>query len=216
MAIRVLLVDDHAVVRDGLRLMLEAEPDVAVVGEAAGGRQAVRCVRKISPDVVVMDVAMPELNGIEAARQISQGYPDTRIVILSMHATAEYIYQALQAGADGYVVKEAAGREVVRAVHRVYAGRRFLSDKITATVVDDYMRQRLPQERNPLERLSCREWEVLQLVVEGKTSAEIGEDLHLSPKTVETYRSRMMHKLGVDSLPDLVKFAIRHGLTSVD
>lgn len=216
MSIGVLLVDDHAIVRDGLRMILEAQPDVAVVGEAANGRQALHRVRDLSPDVVIMDVAMPEMNGLEAARQISQDYPGTRVLMLSMHATAEYIHQALQAGAAGYVVKEAAGREVVRAVRRVCAGHRFLSDKISSIVVDDYARQPRTEEPSPLERLSRREREVLQLVVEGKTSAEIAGDLLLSPKTIDTYRGRLMHKLDVDCLPDLVKFAIRHGLTSAE
>jgi len=214
MAIRVLLVDDHAVVRDGLRFLLEAGGNITVVGEAADGRQAVRQVQALLPDVVVMDIAMPELNGIEATEQIRQACPSTQVVILSMYATKEHILRALRAGANGYLLKESAGQEVVDAIRAVRAGRRYLSQSITETVIDDYVHERqAPPAQSPLERLSSREREILQLVVEGKSSTEIAEILYLSPKTVETYRSRLMRKLGLSDLPSLVKFAIQHGLT---
>jgi DNA-binding NarL/FixJ family response regulator len=214
MAIRVLLVDDHAVVRDGLRFLLEAGGNITVVGEAADGRQAVRQVQALLPDVVVMDIAMPELNGIEATEQIRQACPSTQVVILSMYATKEHILRALRAGANGYLLKESAGQEVVDAIRAVRAGRRYLSQSIAETVIDDYVHERqAPPAQSPLERLSSREREVLQLVVEGKSSTEIAEILYLSPKTVETYRSRLMQKLGLSDLPSLVKFAIQHGLT---
>lgn len=216
MAIRVVLADDHAVVREGLRLILEAQGDFSVVGEAGDGRTAVRESRRQSPDVVIMDIAMPELNGVEATRQIRKGVTDARVVILSMHATSEHIFQALEAGALGYLLKESAGQEIVKAVRSVHAGRRYLSQRIAETVVDDYIlqRQRRPP-RSPLETLSSREREILQLVVEGNSSAKIAEILHLSPKSVETYRSRLMHKLGIRDVPGLVKFAIEHGLTTL-
>jgi DNA-binding NarL/FixJ family response regulator len=214
MAIRVLLADDHAVVRDGLRFLLEAGGNITVVGEAADGRQAVRQVQALLPDVVVMDIAMPELNGIEATQQIRQACPSTQVVILSMYATKEHILRALRAGANGYLLKESAGQEVVDAIRAVRAGRRYLSQSIAETVIDDYVHERqAPPAQSPLERLSSREREVLQLVVEGKSSTEIAEILYLSPKTVETYRSRLMQKLGLSDLPSLVKFAIQHGLT---
>ena len=214
MAIRVLLVDDHAVVRDGLRFLLEAGGNITVVGEAADGRQAVRQVQALLPEVVVMDIAMPELNGIEATQQIRQACPSTQVVILSMYATKEHILRALRAGANGYLLKESAGQEVVDAIRAVRAGRRYLSQSITETVIDDYVHERqAPPAQSPLERLSSREREILQLVVEGKSSTEIAEILYLSPKTVETYRSRLMRKLGLSDLPSLVKFAIQHGLT---
>jgi DNA-binding NarL/FixJ family response regulator len=217
MNINVLLVDDHTVVRDGLRMLLEAQDDITVVGDAANGRQAVRQVEQLRPDVVVMDIAMPELNGIEATRQIQELCPDTQIVILSMYATDEHIFRALQAGARGYLLKEAAGQEVVQAVRTVHVGQCYLSQQITETLVDDYVRRReAGVARSPLENLSSREREILQLVVEGKSSAEIADILSLSTKTVGTYRSRLMQKLGVNDVPGLVKFAIQHGLTPVD
>jgi DNA-binding NarL/FixJ family response regulator len=215
--ITVLLADDHAVVRDGLRLLLEAQPDLSVIGDAANGREAVRQVARLCPDVVVMDIAMPELNGIEAAREIGEVCPSTQIIILSIHSTTEHVFRALQAGARGYLLKESAGIEVVNAVRAVYAGHRYLSQKISDSLIDDYVRQRQAAEaKSPLARLSPREREVLQLVVEGKSSAEIADTLSLSVKTVETYRTRLMHKLGVSDLPALVKFAIQHGLTSLE
>jgi DNA-binding NarL/FixJ family response regulator len=215
--ITVLLADDHAVVRDGLRLLLEAQPDLSVIGDAANGREAVRQAARLCPDVVVMDIAMPELNGIEAAREIGEVCPSTQIIILSIHSTTEHVFRALQAGARGYLLKESAGIEVVNAVRAVHAGHRYLSQKISDSLVDDYVRQRQAAEaKSPLARLSPREREVLQLVVEGKSSAEIADTLSLSVKTVETYRTRLMHKLGVSDLPALVKFAIQHGLTPLE
>ncbi len=217
MAIKVFLADDHAVVRDGLRFMLEAQTDITVVGDAANGRQAVTQVQKLKPDVVIMDIAMPELNGIEATMEIHQACPSTQVVILSVYSTPEHISRALQAGARGYVLKESAGKEVVSAVRAVHVGRRYLSRKITETMIEDYVRHReAVEEKNPLERLSLREREVLQLVVEGKSSKEIANILCLSPKSVETYRSRLMQKLNVNDLPGLVKFAIQHGITTLD
>jgi RNA polymerase sigma factor (sigma-70 family) len=215
--ITVFLADDHAVVRDGLRVLLEAQPDIRVVGDAANGRETVRRVEQLRPDVAVIDIAMPELNGVEAAREICEICPSTQIVILSMHSTTEHIFRALQAGARGYLLKESAGIEVVNAVRAVYIGHRYLSQKISDRLVDDYVRQRQTAEvKSPLARLSPREREVLQLVVEGKSSAEIADTLSLSVKTVETYRARLMHKLDIGDLPGLVKFAIQHGLTPLE
>ncbi len=217
MSITVFLADDHAVVRDGLRLLLEAQPDMRVIGDAANGHETVRRVARLCPDVVVLDIAMPELNGIEAARQMGQVCPATHVIILSMYSTTEHIYQALQAGARGYLLKESAGIEVVNAVRAVHAGQRYLSPQISDRIVDDYIRQRqAAQATNPLARLSSREREVLQLVAEGKSSAEIAGILSLSLKTVETYRSRLMHKLGISDLPGLIRFAIQHGLTPLE
>ena len=217
MSIKVFIADDHAMVREGLRLILEAERDISVIGEAADGRQAVRLIQRLAPDVIIMDIAMPILNGIEATEQILNSKTFTRIIILSMHASKEHIFRALEAGAKGYLLKESAGKEMVKAIRAVYAGNRFLSDRISQTVIEDYIHQRIADsEESPIKRLSPREREVLQLVVEGKSSAEIASNLFLSPKTVETYRSRLMHKLGIKDLPGLVKFAIQHGMTSVE
>jgi DNA-binding NarL/FixJ family response regulator len=217
MSITVFLADDHAVLRDGLRCLLKAQHDIKVVGDVADGREAVRRVAELYPDVVIVDIAMPELNGIEAARQIREVCPSSEVIILSMHSTTEHIFRALQAGAHGYLLKESAGVEVVNAVRAVHAGHRYLSQKISDKIIDDYVRQREGAEAKiPLTRLSPREREVLQLVVEGKPSAEIAEILSLSPKTVETYRSRLMQKLGISDLPGLVKFAILYGLTPLE
>ena len=217
MSITVFLADDHAVVRDGLRVLLEAQPDIRVIGDAADGRETVRRVTRLCPDVVVLDIAMPELNGIEAAREITQVCPSTQVIFLSMHSTTEHIFRALQAGAHGYLLKESAGIEVVNAVRAVHAGHRYLSPKISDSLIDDYVHQRqVAEAQSPLARLSPREREVLQLVVEGKSSAEIAGILSLSLKTVETYRSRLMQKLDISDLPSLVKFAIQHGLTPLE
>jgi DNA-binding NarL/FixJ family response regulator len=215
-SITVFLADDHAVVRDGLRVLLEAQPDIRVVGDAANGRETVRRVVQLRPDVAVIDIAMPELNGVEAAREICEICPSTQIVVLSMHSTTEHIFHALQAGARGYLLKESAGIEVVNAVRAVHVGHRYLSQKISDRLVDDYVCQRQAAAKSPLARLSPREREVLQLVVEGKSSAEIADDLSLSVKTVETYRVRLMNKLDIGDLPGLVKFAIQHGLTPLE
>lgn len=215
--IRVFLADDHAVVRDGLRFLLEAQNDIVVIGGAANGRDAVQQVAELYPDVAIVDIAMPDLNGIEATRQIHATCPSAQVIILSMHSTSEYVFHALQAGARGYLLKESAGTEVVTAVRAVHAGHRYLSQRISDQVIDEYARQHEGVEaESPLACLSPREREILQLVVEGKSSAEIGVILSLSPKTVETYRGRMTKKLGISDLPGLVKFAIRHGLTSLE
>lgn len=213
MSITVLIADDHAVVRDGLRLLLENQSDIRVIGEVADGREAVEAAIRLRPDVVLMDVAMPLLNGIDAAAQIMEKLETTRIVMLSMHSTVEHVFRALQAGALGYLRKESAGNEVVDAVRTVHSGRRYLSHKITESMVDDYIRKRTLD--SPLDSLSQRERAILQLLVEGKSGIEIARLLHVSPKTVDTYRSRMMQKLGIGDLPGLVKFALQHGLTTL-
>jgi len=212
--IEVYLADDHPIVRSGLRSMLNAEHDMTVVGEAANGRQAVREVLELHPGVVVMDISMPILNGLEAARQIRDQSPQTKVVILSMHATSEHIYHAFQSGVLGFLLKESAGQEIAAAVRAAAAGRRFLSARIADGMVNGYLREGGALFANsPLARLSAREREVMQRVVEGQSSAAIATAIHLSPKTVETYRSRLMRKLGVRNMPGLVRFAVSHGLT---
>ena len=214
MTISVFLADDHTVVRDGLRSLLEAQHDIQVVGDAADGRDAVRQVLELRPDIVVMDIVMPGLNGIDATRQICEGCPSIQVIMLSMHSTSEHIFRALRAGARGYLLKESAGKEVAEAIRVVYGRQRYLSARITDAVVDAYLRQsEMAGATDPLARLSPREREILQLVVEGKSSAEIADLLYLSPKTIDTYRSRLMDKLGIKDLPSLVKFAVQHGLT---
>ncbi len=212
MPVSVMLADDHAVVRDGLRALLEGGNDLQVVAVAGNGREAVTEALRLRPDIVIMDIAMPELDGVEATRRIVERCPETRVLILSMYLSAEHIYRALQAGAQGYVLKESAGEEVVDAIRALRAGKRYLSHRITETVIDDYLRE--GTNVSPLDSLSLRERDVLQLVVEGRTNAAIAQALSLSPKTVETYRARIMKKLKVKDTVELVKFSMRHGLIS--
>jgi len=216
MTINVVLADDHAVVRDGLKALLEANPEIRVVGDAATGQQVVDRVAELRPDIVIMDISMPDINGILATRKILDAYPQVKVIMLSMLGTADNVFHALEAGARGYLLKESAGRDVMDAVQVVAKGEMYFSQPITRTMVDDYMRAREASQANPLESLSVRENEILCMVVEGKTSAEIGHNLHLSPKTVDSYRSRMMQKLGLSDMPELIKFAIKHGLISLD
>lgn len=217
MSTGVLIADDHGVLRQGLRLLLESQPNIHVVGEAEDGLGAVRQVAKLRPDVAVVDIAMTGLNGIEAARTICAEYPSTQVIILSMHKTREHIFRALQAGARGYVVKDSAGDELVAAIEAVQSGHRYLSEAVSDELIADYLAQRKTSEaENQLDMLSAREREVLQHVVEGKSSVQIAELIGLSPKTVESYRSRLMQKLGINDLPRLVKFAIQKGIITLD
>ncbi len=213
MTINVFLADDHAVVRDGLRCLLEAQDGICVVGDAANGRDAVRQVRQLEPDVALMDIAMPELNGIEATVQVRQACPSVRVLVLSMHSSLEHVREALKAGAHGYLLKRSAGMEVVEAVRTVHAEGAYLSQKIAGIMIAGYRSQHL---ESPLDALTRRERQILQLVVEGKSNLEASRSLFLSPKTVETYRCRMMQKLGVTRLPQLVKLALHHGITALE
>ncbi len=196
--------------RDGLKALLSASAGIRIVAEAGDGRDAVRRAVEVKPDVVIMDISMPGLNGVEAARLLHEKCPGTRIVMLSMHSSAEHVFRAFQAGATGYLLKESASAEVEAAVRAVHAGRRYLSRSLAAL---DLSLQTATGPASPLESLSARERQVLQLVVEGHSSSEIAALVHLSPKSVETYRSRLMKKLGVKDIPALVKFAVEHGLT---
>ena len=216
MTITILLADDHTIVRDGLRALLEDNPDFIVMGSVSNGREAVQKVRELKPNVVLMDIGMPELNGIDATEQIRREYPTTQVVILSIHATSEHIYRAFRAGAIGYLLKESAGEEAVLAIHAAQEGRRYLTQRIADTVLNGYILQRAESnQRSPLESLSQREREVLQLVVEGISSIEIAERLSLSPRTVQTYRSRIMKKLDIHNMPTLIRFAIKNGLVTI-
>ena len=207
--IEVMLVDDHALVREGVSRLLQEEPDMRVVAAFADGHAAVRFAAREEPDVAILDISMPGVGGFDAARRVRAVSPRTRLLMLSVHAKVEYVQQALWAGANGYLLKESAGHEVATAVRVVFSGQRYLGDGVP-------MRALAPGSReDPLQRLSAREMEVLKLVVEGNTSMQMATQLGLSPKSIATYRSRLMTKLGLDDLPALVKFAIRRGLTSV-
>jgi DNA-binding NarL/FixJ family response regulator len=213
MPIRVLIADDHAVVAEGLRHLVQAERDIEVVACVGDGREAVQQARDTQPDVVLMDLSMPELNGADATRAILERDPRCRVIVLSMYAQREYVRRALKAGAAGYVVKRSAAKEVVEAIRAVHAGQRYLSPRVADVVLEDYSDA---NQDDPLSRLSAREREVLQLLAEGRTGAQIAERLSLSQKTVETYRARLVEKLGIRDLAGLVRFAIQKGLISLD
>lgn len=227
---KVLLADDHRIVREGLRSLLESQPDLEVVAEASDGRQAVEMARDLSPDVVVMDVAMPQLNGIEATRQLANGGGGMKIVALSMHSDRRFVSEALKAGASGYVLKDGAFEELITAIRSVVSERVYLSPRVAGVVVEDYVR-RLPdrggdgahpgqQEQAPrrsaFDTLTPREREVLQLMAEGYATKEVAHRLHVSVKTVETHRRQIMEKLDMHSVAELTKYAIREGLTALD
>ena len=213
MPIRVLIADDHSVVAEGLRHLVEAERDIEVVACVGDGREAVQQARETQPDVVLMDLSMPELNGADATRAILERDPKCRVIVLSMYSQREYVRRALKAGAAGYVVKRSAAKEVVEAIRAVHAGQRYLSPRVADVVLEDYSDGK---QDDPLTRLSAREREVLQLLAEGRTGAQIAERLSLSQKTVETYRARLVEKLGIRDLAGLVRFAIQKGLVSLD
>lgn len=211
MTLRVLLADDHSVLRDGLAALLQTQDGMSVVAHARDGREAVRKATDVKPDVAIMDIVMPALDGIDATRLVRQCSPLTQVVILSMHSTSQHVFRALQAGAKGYVLKESAGAELVAAIGSVHAGHPYLSQKITETVIENYLRPHQPTE--PLGKLSIRERQILQRIATGESTADIARTLFLSPKTVHTYRSRLMQKLDIDCFAGLVKFAIACGLT---
>jgi DNA-binding NarL/FixJ family response regulator len=213
MSIRVLIAEDHGVVAGALRSLIEAEHDMTVVGCVEDGHAAARAAQNAKPDVVIMDFAMPGLNGAEATRLIHTRCPDTRVVILSMHASQEHVRIALRSGASGYVVKHGAPDELVAAIRTVHAGRRFLSAAVAEIALDDYA---YAGDGDAVLTLSSRERQVLQLLAEGLTTAAIARHLSLSPKTVETYRARIMDKLDIHDLAGLIRFAIRHGITTLE
>jgi DNA-binding NarL/FixJ family response regulator len=205
-----LIVDDHGIVRDGIRALLGREDGLAVVGLAATGEQAVLTAGRLRPDVVIMDLVLPILNGIDATKRILASLPQTKVIVLSACSTSEHVYLALRAGVRGYVIKDAAGAELVRAVQTVLSGKQYLSASVTEALANECPSQVV--RSSPLERLSRREREVLHLTVEGYSSTQIAQHLSLSPKTVDTYRSRLMQKLGVSNRSTLIRFAIQHAM----
>ncbi|MDX1564323.1 MAG: response regulator transcription factor [Phycisphaeraceae bacterium] len=212
---RILLADDHAIVRDGLKSMLEDEKDMQVIAEAEDGRQAVALTHEINPDVVIMDVAMPDLNGVEATRQIISDKLDVKVIALSMHSETRFISRMLQAGARGYLLKDCAFHELARAIRAVLDGQIYLSPQITGVVVEDYLQHLGGKAEEAPELLTARQREVLQLMAEGCSTKQIAERLHVSVKTIETHRQHIMEKVDVHSVAELTKYAIREGLTSL-
>jgi len=211
--IRILLADDHTVMRNGLKLLLERQRNLRVVGEASDGRETVRLAEQLSPEVVVMDIAMPNLNGIEAARQIMVANPGIAIVILSMHSDESYVIRALKAGARAYLLKDSAEGDLIAAIHAITDGKSFFSPAISRILVEDYMRQ-LEQKHveDTYELLTAREREILQLLAEGKTNKEVAAMLNLSIYTVETHRTHILQKLNLHNVPELILYAVRKGI----
>jgi two-component system, NarL family, response regulator NreC len=206
--IRILVADDHAVVRQGFKMILDAQADMEIVGEAANGREAVELAEHLRPDVVVMDVSMPELNGIEATRRLGESTPHTRVLALSMHKDSVYVREILRAGARGYLLKDSVADDLVSAVRAVASGEGYISQQVSNAVLDDYRRN----VTNPIDLLTSREREVLQMLAEGKTNKEIAAVLNLSVYTVDAHRGRIMEKLNLHSINELVRFAVRNGL----
>jgi len=206
--IRILLADDHKLVRQGFRMILLAQPDMDVVGETGNGREAVELARSLKPDVVIMDVTMPELNGIEATRRIHENSPNIRVLALSVHRDSVYVREIVRAGAEGYLLKESADTDLLAAVRSVAEGNSYLSPEVSGAILKDYRKH----ATNPLDLLTTREREVLQLIAEGKTNKDIASSLNLSVYTVDGHRTRIMDKLNLHSVGELVRFAVRNGL----
>lgn len=221
--IRVLLVDDHTLVRSGVRVLLHSLPQVEVVAEASDGREAIQLIAEYKPDIVLMDIAMRELNGLEATTRITRDFPEVRVIILSMHANEEYVWQALKSGAAGYLLKDAGMAELELAVMAVARGEIYLSPPISKHVVSDYVKRvggEPPSGKGSdspsLERLTQRQREILQLIAEGYTTQEIAHKLNIHVKTVETHRTQLMERLDIHDVAGLVRFAIRTGLVALD
>jgi DNA-binding NarL/FixJ family response regulator len=209
---RILLVDDHQIMREGLRALLQEQPGMTVVGEAENGRKAVQLARELSPDLVIMDVTMPDMNGVEATSQIRTALPAVKVIALSIHSDRRFVIQMFRAGATGYLLKDCAFEELARAIQRVTEGQAYLSPGIAGVVVEELLRT-AAHEGSGIPSLSSREREVLQLTAEGRSMKEIASALNVSVKTVETHRRQLMIKLGVNSVAELTKYAIREGLT---
>ena len=216
MSVKVLLADDHPVVRGGMRNFLGKEADFSVIGEAEDGLQAVQLAENLRPDIIVLDMMMPLLNGLEVLRQLAKRLPKTRIIILSMQSADPYVTQALKEGAAGYVLKDSAPDELVKAIRQVHGGQKYLSPQLNERLINRFIQKVDNDTLDPLAPLTDREREVLQMTAEGLTSIEIGEHLSLSPRTVESHRQSIMNKLAIDNHVDLIRFAIKHGILPLD
>jgi len=216
MNIKTLIVDDHGIVREGLRSLLGKQPDIKIIGEATDGRKAIELVREIVPDVIVMDITMPNLNGIDATRQIVHEFPEIKVIALSMHSSSIFVADMIKAGASGYLLKDCLFDELVEAVRIVYDGGTYLSPGVVSVIVNDYVNRLTDTSCLPLEALTDREREVLQLIGEGKNTKQIAKQLHLSTKAIEANRRKIMDKLNSQSVAGLVKWAILGGLTTLE
>ncbi|MCD4803360.1 MAG: response regulator transcription factor [Anaerolineales bacterium] len=214
--IRVVLAEDHTIVRQGLRSILEQQPGIEVIAEAENGREAVQIAEQLKPDLVLMDFSMPELNGLEATRQIKQRVPEVKVLILTRHANQEYVKSILGAGASGYLIKKSAADELVLAIQSVYKGNSFLDPSISKMVIEGYLHQAEGETQDQGLKITPRQREVLQLIAEGHPNREIASILHISVKTVDNHRANLMGKLGLSSTADLIQYAIRQGIISLD
>ena len=215
--IKILIADDHRLVREGIKALLESQPDIEIVGEASDGHETIKRTKELQPDIVLMDITMPNLNGLEATRTIKRKYPNTKVLILTMHLNDEYIFQSLQLGASGYLLKENAAEDLLNAIRSVQEGHSYLSPSISKAVIDAYLRKRITGKGgSAFEILTAREREILQLIAEGSTNKEIGKKLFISTKTVEAHRAHIMKKLDIHEVARLVKFAIKKGLVDLN
>jgi two-component system response regulator NreC len=215
--VRLLVADDHKIFRQGIKKLLEEEPDLQVVGESADGRETVKKATELKPDVILMDIAMANLNGLEATKQIKKVLPETKVIMLTMHKNEEYVLQSFQAGASGYILKEGAVEELVSAIRSIYQDKSFLSPTVSKTLVDAYLRKmETGKTETPFDLLTDREREVLQLIAEGYTNREVAKQLFISVKTVEAHRAHIMQKLNIHDIAKLVKYAIQKGLVDLN
>jgi len=214
--IKVLVADDHTILRQGIKALLENQEGIEVVGEAKDGREAIKVTEELLPDVIMMDIAMPGLNGLEATRRIKKKFPKMKVLVLTMYANEEYIFQILNAGANGYLVKETAFQDLISAIKAVYRGESFMSPSISKKVVNGYIQHAREDKKKSCEVLTPREREVLQLIAEGNSSKKIAAALFISPKTVETHRTHIMDKLNIHNRSGLIKYAIRKGMVDID
>ncbi|MCK5173358.1 MAG: response regulator transcription factor [Planctomycetes bacterium] len=216
MSIRIILADDHKIIRDGLRSLLEKEDDIQIIAQADDGRKTIELVTELTPDVVIMDIGMPGLNGIEATRHIAHEFPKVKTIALSMHSDKRFVTEMLKAGASGYLLKNCAFEELATSIRTVVDGKTYLSPAITDIVVDNYIRSTPDTQPTVYSTLTNREREVLQLLAEGRTTKQIAIQLYVSTKTVETHRAKIMKKLDIDNMATLTKYAVREGLTSLE
>jgi len=215
--VKLMLVDDHKIVRQGIKKLLEEEPDLQVAGEAANGREAVKKATELKPDVILMDITLSNLNGLEATKQIKKVLPDVKVIMLTMHKNEEYVLQSFQAGASGYILKEGAVEELVSAIRSIHQDKSFLSPTISKTLIDAYLRKmETGKTETPFDLLTDREREVLQLIAEGYTNREVAKSLFISVKTVEAHRAHIMQKLNIHDIAKLVKYAIQKGLVDLN